>query len=210
MRYPIDQFQITQRFGLAASPVLGYAFHDGLDLACPVWTPLLAPEDGLAIARGGSRWAVFDKRGLWIAFKGSSGAEHWFYHLEANDPQINKFYKEGEVIGRTGNTGKSTGPHLHWGIKISGQWVDPLVWLKAGTAEFFSQLPESAKEFVWELTIGAVRKFYDTYYFRKPEQDADNQHVKAILSDKNKWFGLGDWLARQVDEPEFKAKWRKP
>jgi len=116
---------VTQGWGpspLGGEPEwLGYPhFHTGVDIGAPTGTPLFSPDDGVASQRsyGGA---------LIETVRLPNGYAWSFLHL---DRQVaNGSVKRGELIGNTGNSGYSTGPHLHTELKdAQGRWVAPEQW----------------------------------------------------------------------------------
>ena len=61
----------------------------------------------------------------------SGGYEHIYCHLHKQRMRRGQMVKAGQVIGQVGMTGRTTGPHLHWGIRYRGRWLDPALILKA-------------------------------------------------------------------------------
>ena len=86
--------------------------HRGQDFATPTGTPLLAPADGVVTLA-----AQLYYEGDTIFVDHGQGLVSIFMHLSEFDVEPGDVVKAGDVIGKTGNTGRSTGPHLHWGIK---------------------------------------------------------------------------------------------
>lgn len=102
---------ITQEYGTReAGSRRGY--HTGVDYAMAVGTQVVAPEPG-TIAQNGDGRAPADGRGYFILVRGDSGTMHCLYHLKQMGT-VGGRVSEGQVIGYSGNTGLSTGPHLHW------------------------------------------------------------------------------------------------
>jgi murein DD-endopeptidase MepM/ murein hydrolase activator NlpD len=94
--------------------------HYGLDLPSPAGTPVGAGGDGeVVLARdcymSGKTVLIWHGAGVFSAS----------FHLSAMEVRGGDLVKRGQVIGRVGSTGRSTGPHLHWGVKVDGLWVDP-------------------------------------------------------------------------------------
>lgn len=112
---PIPQFEITKGgdFG-------GQRNHNGIDLRAAIGTPVKAPLDGEVIAS----WSGGDG-GQQIRVRLSDGSVHGFAHLSARNFRKGDKVGRGEVIGLTGNTGRSTGPHLHYTIEVGGKKIDP-------------------------------------------------------------------------------------
>lgn len=110
-RAPLDTMKVTQEFkGL---------MHQGVDLSAPVGLPVYAPEDGVVSLSKGLR------AGLFVILK-TATATHKFMHLSAYTQADGAKVTAGTVIGKTGNTGFTTGPHLHWEKWVGGKAVNPL------------------------------------------------------------------------------------
>ena len=96
--------------------------HRGVDLYASIGTAIIAPEDGYVTQLNEPGGA-----GLYVELTTRTGV-HKFFHL-SNNRVANGRVKQGTVIGYSGNTGKSTGPHLHWELWINGSPVDPLRYI---------------------------------------------------------------------------------
>lgn len=122
---PIPGARITSRFGPRVHPIHGTVrVHTGIDLGSPAGTPIRAAADGVVAfsgARGGYGNTVILDHGKSLAT------------LYAHQSQIlvsaGKKVKKGDVIGKVGSTGFSTGPHLHFEVRVAGSPVDPLAYL---------------------------------------------------------------------------------
>lgn len=89
-----------------------YGSHKGVDLAVPEGTQILAPEDGQIVKKGNSKLG-----GLYVWFKTKDGTVHKFMHLrELPNAALGATFKAGNEIARSGNTGRSSGPHVHWEV----------------------------------------------------------------------------------------------
>lgn len=113
--YPVDG-PISSGFGMRAR-----GQHNGTDFAVPVGTPIKAPDAGV-ISRAGHGQGG---EGTYIVLD-AGGTVHKFFHLSKIEVQPGQQVKKGQLIGLTGNTGLSTGPHLHWEKHIAGRPVDPM------------------------------------------------------------------------------------
>jgi len=96
-------------------------FHDGIDIAIPTGTPILAPKNGTVIAsgfcRGYGNFMRLSHDNYYITF---------YAHLSRPVAAIGETITQGQRIAYSGNTGQSTGPHLHFGVFRNGQFIDPL------------------------------------------------------------------------------------
>jgi murein DD-endopeptidase MepM/ murein hydrolase activator NlpD len=130
LAWPMPGAPISQPFGpssLVLEPPLGpYPhFHTGLDLADPAGTPVQAAADGIVVAAATGRIGY----GNYIIVAHGRGVETLYGHLDALAVAAGDSVVEGQVIGFEGSTGFSTGPHLHFEVRVDGQFVDPLVYL---------------------------------------------------------------------------------
>ncbi|MDQ3534353.1 MAG: M23 family metallopeptidase [Bacteroidota bacterium] len=144
---PLEENKITSNFGMRS-----YRWHYGTDLKCNVGDPIRAAFDGIV------RITQYDGGGYgnYILIRHSNGLETLYGHLSATQVKVGQLVKAGEVIGLGGNTGRSTGPHLHYEVRYQGNPLNPLEMydfennlLKFDTlnvtAESFAYLKESRK-----------------------------------------------------------------
>ena len=124
VRKPITIGRITSPFGWRVHPILGYRrLHPGVDYAAPKGTPILAAGNGVVEKAGRS-----SGYGNFTLIKHTNGYETAYGHQTAFAKGIvpGAIVRQGQVIGYVGSTGLSTGPHLHFEIRVNGQPVDPL------------------------------------------------------------------------------------
>jgi murein DD-endopeptidase MepM/ murein hydrolase activator NlpD len=122
--------KITSKFGYRTDPKTGKqnAFHNGIDLAVPVNTPIKSPMPGVvdAVTSGGDG-------GNQVIIKHDNGYKTGYAHLNKVLVKKGDKVKQGDTIGLSGNTGKSTGPHLHLTLTDpSGAKVDPQKMIYSG------------------------------------------------------------------------------
>ncbi len=97
--------------------------HSGLDLRGAAGTPVMAA------AAGRVAWAgPLAIRGNTVIIDHGWRVYSLYCHLSGVDVEVDQAVKKGDVIGAVGNTGRSTGPHLHWEVRVGGVSVDPLQW----------------------------------------------------------------------------------
>jgi len=118
--------------------------HQGVDLRATVGTPIYAPEDGVVKLLKGFR------AGLYIELTTATGL-HRFMHLSTYSVKDGEKITAGTELGLTGNTGVSTGPHLHWEYWIDGKAIDPITSLKEGTLANIGGN-------IWKKITGAAEK----------------------------------------------------
>ena len=114
--------RITSGFGMRFHPILHYErFHAGLDFGAAYGSPIVAAANGQVIAAG---WAGGYGREVQIAHGG--GVVTLYGHMSGIVAQPGEMVRQGQVIGYVGSTGLSTGPHLHFEVKVDGRAVNPL------------------------------------------------------------------------------------
>lgn len=100
------------------------AIHNGIDLGAPTGTPIYAPAGG-RVRMATSRIVT----GGTIVIEHLPSVYTLYYHLHTIDVSVGDVVERGDIIGTVGSTGLSTGPHLHWEIRVSGAAVDPALLL---------------------------------------------------------------------------------
>lgn len=104
---------------------LGYPYHQGIDYSCIVGTPILAMHDGIIITAKLDDPIKFNGGyGLYIRV-GDDGYNTIYAHLSQLLVNLNDVVARGQVIGLSGNTGNSTGPHAHIALRITGINIAP-------------------------------------------------------------------------------------
>lgn len=104
--------------------------HFGIDVAAPIGTPVVAPADG--IVRLTHQGMFFN--GKTIVLDHGHGLTSVFIHLDAIVVQDGTFVAKGTLLGRIGKTGRATGPHLHWGMRIGRINIDPQLLVTLATS----------------------------------------------------------------------------
>ncbi len=130
---------ITSYYGWRTSPITAArSFHDGVDVSMPVGTELYSPVSGkIRLAKSDSYG------GKYIQVLASDGKGHWCLHLSEFKVKVGDLVQQGQLIGISGNTGQSTGPHTHFGLQSNAAvWdshIDPLPSLQAQPTERFKR-----------------------------------------------------------------------
>lgn len=106
-------------------------FHRGLDYAGAKGSPVVAAQRG-RVALVGRESQGFLIHGNTVGIDHGQGVLTIYLHLDQIRVQEGQMVEAGQVIGTVGNTGASTGPHLHWGLYVNGECVDPRSWLAQG------------------------------------------------------------------------------
>lgn len=124
LKTPVDGARISSGFGMRNHPVLGYSkMHKGIDFAAPIGTPVYAAGDGV-IEKAGP-WSSY---GNYMRIRHTSTYSTAFGHLSgyAKGIQPGVRVRQGQIVAYSGNTGRTTGPHLHYEVLVSGDQVNPL------------------------------------------------------------------------------------
>ena len=118
---PIYYTAFTSAFGYRTDPVYGgSAYHYGVDLAAPTGTPIYASRSGTVST------ATYDGScGYYVQINHGDGYRSIYMHMTHYVVSAGQYVSRGQVIGYCGSTGKSTGPHLHFGISKNGSYVNP-------------------------------------------------------------------------------------
>ena len=114
-RMPLESARVSSGYGMRKR-----ARHNGIDLAAPTGTPIYATADG-TIER--ANW--FSSYGNYIQIDHGNAIETRFGHLSRIVVSDGQKVHKGDLIGYVGSTGRSTGPHLHYEVRIAGKPVDP-------------------------------------------------------------------------------------
>jgi len=145
LKAPLKYKRISSKFGMRFHPILHkWLMHDGIDYVNKVGTPIHSVADGKVIYKGWIRGY-----GKAVKIKHKNGYITLYAHLHSwpRGIYIGKWVKQGQIIGYLGNTGLSTGPHLHFGVMHYGRWINPM------------KIRNSARITLW----GKARKQYLSY-----------------------------------------------
>lgn len=117
--------RIVSRFGYRRHPIWGgFHFHSGVDIASPYGKPIVSADSGEVIFSG---W--WDGYGKAVVIDHGRSYTTVYGHMSRVYVQVGQAVSKAQVIGLVGSTGFSTGPHLHFEIRINGRPVDPLAYL---------------------------------------------------------------------------------
>ncbi len=116
---------VTSPFGNRTSPFSGILkFHEGMDIAAQTGTPVVAPADGVVIKAGFSTGY-----GNMVEISHGYGVKTLYAHNSRVNVKAGQRIKRGEVISYVGDSGSSTGPHLHYEVRVNGLPVNPVRYL---------------------------------------------------------------------------------
>ena len=128
--WPLDasEKKISASFGLAG-PVSSF-FHTGIDLPAATGTAILAAADGIVVERG-----MDQADGLYLILDHGNGLTTCYHCCSALTTELDDQVKAGDKIAEVGNTGRSTGPHLHFEVRDNGQFQDPQLYFSWETID---------------------------------------------------------------------------
>jgi murein DD-endopeptidase MepM/ murein hydrolase activator NlpD len=130
-RFPIQSVRLSSSYGMRGHPVLGgRRKHNGVDLAAPTGTPIYATADGNV-----SKAEWFSSYGLYVSLEHGADIQTRYGHMSRLNVSAGQRVQKGDIIGYVGSTGRSTGPHLHYEVRIAGQAVNPLPYMQADEFE---------------------------------------------------------------------------
>ncbi len=119
---PIPSARLSSRFGLRVHPIFGTArLHAGIDLAAPTGTEIGAAAGGTVVTAG-----VLGGYGNAVVIDHGGGLSTLYAHQSSLAVTVGQVVGPGQVVGRVGSTGNSTGPHLHFEVRVFGTPVDPV------------------------------------------------------------------------------------
>lgn len=129
-RMPVGGVRLSSDYGERTHPILGgRRDHKGVDLAGPTGTPVFATADGIV-----SKASRFGSYGNYIQIEHGGQLQTRYAHLSGYEVKAGDRVHKGDLIGYVGTTGRSTGPHLHYEVRIAGEAVNPIPYMTESTA----------------------------------------------------------------------------
>ena len=130
-RMPLADSRLTSDYGMRTHPVLGgRRNHNGVDLAAPTGTPIYATGDGLI-----SKAGPFSSYGNYVSIEHGGQLQTRYAHMSRIAVAEGTRVRKGDIIGYVGSTGRSTGPHLHYEVRIAGRSVNPIPYMVESQAQ---------------------------------------------------------------------------
>ncbi|MFF4755178.1 M23 family metallopeptidase [Streptomyces sp. NPDC002514] len=129
---PVQRYTLTAGFNQAGG--MWKARHSGQDFAVPIGTDVVAAHEGVVVKAGGYGAGDGPAYGNAIVIRHSNGTYSQYAHLSRVDVRIGQAVRTGQHIARSGNTGNTTGPHLHFEIRTTpnyGSAIDPVTFLRS-------------------------------------------------------------------------------
>ena len=130
-RMPLHDARMTSDYGTRTHPVLKRRMgHKGVDLAATTGTPIYATADGYV-----SKAEPFSSYGNYVSIEHGARIQTRYAHMSRIAVSSGTRVRKGDVIGYVGSTGRSTGPHLHYEVRIDGQAVNPVPYMVESDAQ---------------------------------------------------------------------------
>jgi murein DD-endopeptidase MepM/ murein hydrolase activator NlpD len=123
---PIAQMSLSSSYGMRVHPITGrVARHNGIDIPAPRGTPIYATADGVV-----GRAQVLGGYGNYVEIGHDNGIQTRYGHMTRFTVRSGQSVRKGDVIGYVGSTGRSTGNHLHYEVRIEGAPVNPMPFVQ--------------------------------------------------------------------------------
>ncbi|MGP1282891.1 MAG: M23 family metallopeptidase [Parasphingopyxis sp.] len=146
---PVEGYRLTSSFGTRDDPFRrGRRMHNGLDMAGPIGTPIYATADGIV---GRAQW--LGGYGKYVEINHGGEIQTRYGHMSQILVEPGARVTRGQLIGRMGSTGRSTGSHLHYEVRIAGRPVNPMPFLTSG--QYLAQLASATSTTEGATAMGA-------------------------------------------------------
>ena len=171
---PVDYYwyyYISSYYGYRKNPNTGAEeLHRGVDIAVPTGTVVYAAHDGTVMQ------AAYDSYyGNYVVITDSKGYTTKYAHMDSLTVSAGQSVKKGDMVGKSGNTGSSTGSHLHIECLYNGEYYNPLFYFEAGTQTIYGETPGG--------TGGGTGNAI-------PPDSYDDATVQALMTEANKYLGM--------------------
>ena len=171
---PVDYYwyyYISSYYGYRKNPNTGVEeLHRGVDIAVPTGTVVYAAHDGTVMQ------AAYDSYyGNYVVITDSKGYTTKYAHMDSLTVSAGQSVKKGDTVGKSGNTGSSTGSHLHIECLYNGEYYNPLFYFEAGTQTIYGETPGG--------TGGGTGNVI-------PPDSYDDATVQALMTEANKYLGM--------------------
>lgn len=151
-------YRITSDWGTRVNPVLRRThLHTGIDFGLPVGTPIYAPADGVAYFANNSYNGGY---GIMVKLEHSFGFSTFYAHLSRIVVKKGDFVRRGQIIAYSGNSGRSTGPHLHYEIRYLSQDLNPRPFIE-WTMRDYTKIFEKEKSVKWQSLLTMINQLVE-------------------------------------------------
>lgn len=150
-----SEYRITSDWGERINPVSQRKhLHTGVDYGMPIGTPIYAPADGVAYYVNNGYNGGY---GVMLKLEHSFGFSTFYAHLSKIAVQKGDFVRRGQVVAYSGNSGRSTGPHLHYEIRYLGQALNPRPFVE-WTMRDYTTIFEKEKNIKWQSLLTMINQ----------------------------------------------------
>lgn len=152
--FPLQDFEFSDGFGWRTHPISGgRKHHDGTDMRAPVGTPVYAPADGVVVFSG------YDSSGYGnlVVISHGYGFSSAYGHLQGSDVKVGEVVFRGQQIARVGNTGSSTGPHLHYEVRFLDEPLNPRPFMDWNERDF-NGIAKRVRSVPWASLVELVHQ----------------------------------------------------
>jgi murein DD-endopeptidase MepM/ murein hydrolase activator NlpD len=175
-REPVESIdRLSSNFGSRSDPFNGHRrMHQGIDIPGPLGTPVYATADGVV------ELAEYNSGGYGnlVEINHGNGMQTRYGHLSRLVAQPNEFVRRGQLIGLMGSTGRSTGSHLHYEVRIDGSAVNPLPYIEGTNFELaLAGKPQDALDDLDDVAMGGPEA-------RKSSDNGDDDSPARIVKKK--------------------------
>ncbi len=151
---PLDYRRISTRFGFRIHPITKRKqFHPADDLAADLGTPIYAPASGVVVYAGKKRFY-----GNFLLIRHGLGFSTAYGHLHRIGVKSGEYVKKGELVALCGNTGRSTGPHVHYELRYLSKWLDPEPFMKKWSYESYKEVMKKNPQVDWAGLIDSLKQ----------------------------------------------------
>jgi len=151
---PLEKCITTSQYGWRTHPVTGKKdFHKGIDLRAKRRTPIYATADGVVRYVQDRNEGTF---GRVVIISHNFGFETVYGHLRYTDVKVGDVVKKGQKIARSGNSGRSNGPHLHYEVRYASKLVNPSDYIKWDMKNY-NNIFEKQRRVKWESLVKMIR-----------------------------------------------------
>jgi len=148
---PLEKVNVTSHFGYRYHPILNKeALHMGTDLAALIGTPVYATADGIVESTTSNKY-----NGNLVTIQHIYGFKTYYAHLSKFAVQSGTFVKKGDLIAYSGNSGMSSGPHLHYEVRFLSKSLNPYSFIKWNIANY-EEIFKKETAISWESLVTAI------------------------------------------------------
>lgn len=171
---PLEMAVVTSSFGMREHPVIeGTRLHGGIDLRARIGTPVISTADGVVEYAGNNTGSGMGKM---VKIVHNYGFSTIYAHLDEIDVKVGRYVTKGEAVGRSGNTGLTQAPHLHYEVRYLGRRLNPASFMD-WSLESYQTVFEQEERVQWQSLAKTVR---DKFRVMEPPSSRPIPSLSAI------------------------------